>query len=63
MSQEPPGTRPSRQVRHQLAAAVLDGDAPLPVPGLPTPAEPASIPASADLIAPVNAAPKTPATA
>jgi regulator of protease activity HflC (stomatin/prohibitin superfamily) len=45
------------------AAPGLDADAPLPVPGLPAPAGPASIPASAGLSTPVNAAPKTPATA
>ena len=47
----------------RAAAADLDTDAPLPVPGLPALAGPASIPADADLNAPVNAAPKTPATA
>jgi hypothetical protein len=45
------------------AADGQDAEAPMPVPELPTPAGPASIPASADLIAPINAAPKTPATA
>jgi regulator of protease activity HflC (stomatin/prohibitin superfamily) len=45
------------------AAPGLDADAPLPVPGLPSPAGPASIPAGAGLSTPVNAAPKTPATA
>jgi hypothetical protein len=45
------------------AAPGLDADAPLPVPGLPAPAGPAGIPASAGLSTPVNAAPKTPATA
>jgi hypothetical protein len=47
----------------RAAAPDLDADAPLPVPGLPTPAGPASIPASVDPTAPVNATPKTPATA
>jgi regulator of protease activity HflC (stomatin/prohibitin superfamily) len=45
------------------AAADLDAGAAPPVPGLPAPAGPASIPASAGLTAPVNAATKTPATA
>jgi regulator of protease activity HflC (stomatin/prohibitin superfamily) len=43
----------------RAAAPDLDADAPLPVPGLPTPAGPAGIPASAGLTAPA----KTPATA
>ena len=47
----------------RAATPDLDADAPLPVPGLPAPAGPASIPASAGLSTPVNAAPKTPATA
>jgi regulator of protease activity HflC (stomatin/prohibitin superfamily) len=47
----------------RAAAADLDTDASLPVPGLPALAGPASSPAGADLTAPVNGAPKTPATA
>jgi regulator of protease activity HflC (stomatin/prohibitin superfamily) len=45
------------------AAPGPDADAPLPAPALPAPAGPASIPASAGPATPVNAAPKTPATA
>jgi len=52
-------TAPDTGKAGRAAAPDLDADAPLPVPGLPTPALPASIPASADLTAPA----KTPATA
>jgi hypothetical protein len=56
-------TAPVTGTAGRAAAPGLDADAPLPVPGLPAPAGPASIPASDGLSTPVNAAPKTPATA
>ena len=52
-------TAPDTGKAGRAAAPDLDADAPLPVPGLPTPALPASIPVSAGLTAPA----KTPATA
>ena len=52
-------TAPDTGKAGRAAAPDLDADAPLPVPGLPSPALPASIPVSDDLTAPA----KTPATA